>query len=83
MTHTFSYFKKTLTIEQMKEISDCNSYIEVVITISESEMFYNDFEIFSDLISKKICDNPCSIDIQLHHLQLYKHHGIYITSELN
>lgn len=64
MSNKLNYLKQPLTDEEIKVIADEDNYIEGIVAISETEMFYNDYENFLDLISEKLCNSPCLMNIQ-------------------
>lgn len=64
MSNKWNYLQKPLTNEQMKKIADEYNYIEGIVAISESEMLHCDSDNFLNLVSEKLCDSQCLMDIK-------------------
>lgn len=78
--NNIDYLKEPLTIEEIKELSDENNYIEGIVAIKEIEIFYNEFENILDLMSYKLCNSPCLMDIQYKMIRCIPENNIILYS---
>ena len=54
---------KPLTIEEMKNRINEDNYINGIVSVELSDLIDNDFENFLDIISEKLTNSPCLMDV--------------------
>ena len=64
MSNNLKYLQKPLSLEEIKSIANEDNCIEGIIAIEDSDMINNDFVAFLDILSEKLCNNSCLMDIQ-------------------